>query len=91
MASSLAYKGAILVAFIAVLYQFLFKRIIFDVAGFGRSISTINAYNASCERIDSLGIEACEDMWLHHGSGYLYMACSDVQSRLQWLPAFVIS
>ncbi|KAJ8064737.1 hypothetical protein OCU04_007055 [Sclerotinia nivalis] len=87
MASSLAYRVAIIVAFIAILYQFLFKRIIFDVFGYGRSISTIDAFNATCERIDNLGIEACEDMWLHHATGYLYMACSDVQNRLHWLPA----
>ncbi|ESZ91984.1 hypothetical protein SBOR_7641 [Sclerotinia borealis F-4128] len=87
MASSLAYRAAGLVALIAILYQFFFKRIIFDVAGFGRSVSTIDAWNATCERIDNLGIEACEDMWFHHASGYLYMACSDVPSRLEWLPA----
>ncbi|KAG4034208.1 hypothetical protein MFRU_003g01810 [Monilinia fructicola] len=87
MASSLTYRVAGFVALIAILYQFLFKRIIFDVAGFGRPISPIETHNATCERIDNLGIEACEDMWFHHASGYLYMACSDVQSRLQWLPA----
>ncbi|KAI9646582.1 hypothetical protein NHQ30_004577 [Ciborinia camelliae] len=87
MASFFTRRTTITVALIAILYQFLFKRIVFDVAGFGRSISTIDAYNATCERIDNLGIEACEDMWFHHASGYLYMACSDVQSRLQWLPA----
>ncbi|QSZ30682.1 hypothetical protein DSL72_000240 [Monilinia vaccinii-corymbosi] len=87
MASPLTYRAAIFVAFIATLYQFLFKRIIFDVIGFGRSISTIDMYNASCERIENLGLEGCEDMWFHHASGYLYMACSDIQSRLQWLPA----
>lgn len=90
MASSLTYRTAVLVAFFGILYQLLFKRLIFDVAGFGRVISTIDAYDATCERIDNLGIEGCEDMWLHHASGYLYMACSDVQSRLQWLPACVI-
>ncbi|KAA8572651.1 hypothetical protein EYC84_003246 [Monilinia fructicola] len=87
MASSHTYRVAGFVALIAILYQFLFKRIIFDVAGFGRPISPIETHNATCERIDNLGIEACEDMWFHHASGYLYMACSDVQSRLQWLPA----
>ncbi|TGO39589.1 hypothetical protein BHYA_0051g00300 [Botrytis hyacinthi] len=87
MARSLAYGGGIVVALVAILYQFLFKRIIFDVLGVGRSISTFDAFNATCERIDNIGIEACEDLWLHHDSGYLYMACSDLQSRLQWLPA----
>ena len=90
MASFLPHKATIIVAFIAILYQFLFKRIIFDVAGFGRSVSAVDAYNATCERISNLGVEACEDMWFHEASGYLYMACSDVQSRLQWLPAFVL-
>lgn len=91
MARSLAYGGGIVVALIAVLYQFLFRRIIFDVLGVGRTISTYDAFNATCERIDNLGLEGCEDLWLHHDTGYLYIACSDIQSRLQWLPAFVIS
>ncbi|TGO92423.1 hypothetical protein BPOR_0003g00210 [Botrytis porri] len=87
MARSLAYGGGIFVSLIAILYQFLFKHIIFEVLGVGRSVSTIGAFNATCERIDNLGLEGCEDLWLHYDTGYLYMACSDVQSRLQWLPA----
>ncbi|TGO19579.1 hypothetical protein BTUL_0003g00330 [Botrytis tulipae] len=86
MARSLAYGGGIFVALIAILYQFLFKHVIFEVLGVGRSVSSIDAFNATCERIDNLGLEGCEDLWFHYDTGYLYMACSDIQSRLQWLP-----
>ncbi|KAF7868798.1 uncharacterized protein EAF02_009534 [Botrytis sinoallii] len=87
MARSLAYGGGIVVALIAIFYQFLFKHVIFEVLGVGRSVSSIDAFNATCERIDNLGLEGCEDLWFHYDTGYLYMACSDFQSRLQWLPA----
>jgi hypothetical protein len=30
-------------------------------------------------------------MWLHEPTGALYIACSDSQSRTQWLPAFANS
>lgn len=79
------------VVFIAAVYQFFFKSLTFGILGYGRSISTINAFNVQCKKIDYLGLEACEDMWLHEPTGYLYMACADSQSKTQWLPAFVSS
>lgn len=77
------------VVFLAISYQFLFKSVIFGILGYGRVISTISAFNVQCKKIDQLGLEACEDMWLHEPTGYLYMACTDSQSKTQWLPAFV--
>jgi arylesterase/paraoxonase len=92
MPSYLGNAAILSVAVIAGLYQLVFKGIIFDTLGYGRSISSINTYsNARCEKIDNLGLEGCEDMWLHEPTGFLYMACTNSQSRTQWLPAFVQS
>jgi arylesterase / paraoxonase len=78
------------VVFIGILYQFIFKTIIFNTLGYGRSIEPLSAFeNARCEKVTELGLEGCEDMWLHESTGFLYMACSDSQSRTQWLPASV--
>lgn len=78
------------VVFVAVAYQFLFKTIIFDTLGHGRTLEPLASFrNVQCEKVEGLGLEGCEDMWLHDSTGYLYMACSDTQSRTQWLPALV--
>lgn len=87
--SKIAITGVVLGA---ILYQFLFKFLIFDVLGHGRHISSIKDFNhIRCEKVDELGLAGCEDMWLHDKTGYLYMACSDSASRVAWLPAFVLS
>ena len=77
---------------LAILYQFVIKSIVFDVLGYGREVASITSFShLQCEKVDELGLEACEDMWLHEKTGHLYMACSDTRSRLEWLPAFVSS
>lgn len=77
-------------ALFAVLYQFVLKGIIFGFAGFGRHVENISAYpNVKCQKVDELGLEGCEHMWLHEPTGYLYMGCSDSASRTKWLPALV--
>ena len=86
---NLASKFAIFVVFVGTLYQFLFKSLIFNTLGYGRSISSLAAFNVRCERIDGIGLEGCEDMWLDDKTGYLYMACADRESKTRWLPAFV--
>ncbi|KAG4440936.1 hypothetical protein IFR05_003565 [Cadophora sp. M221] len=85
----LVSRAAIIgVVFIGILYQFVFKTIIFDALGYGRKVQSIKDFNKfQCEKVDDLGLEGCEDMWLHDKTGYLYMACSDSQSRVDWLPA----
>lgn len=86
---SLISKVAIVgVVFIAILYQYVFKTIIFQTLGYGRSMQSLDVFsNVHCNKIDELGLEGCEDMWLHDKTGFLYMACSDSESRVQWLPA----
>jgi arylesterase/paraoxonase len=88
---NLVSKVAIVgVVFIAVLYQFIFKTLLFDVLGYGRKVNSIKDYNhVQCTKIDELGLEGCEDMWLHQKTGYLYMACSDSQSHQDWFPPLV--
>lgn len=87
--SKVAIVGVI---FIGVLYQYVFKTLLFDIIGYGRQVQSIKEFpQISCKRIDELGLEGCEDMWLHEPTGYLYMACSDTRSRMQWLPACVFS
>ncbi|TVY89001.1 Serum paraoxonase/arylesterase, partial [Lachnellula willkommii] len=86
---SLASKASIVgVALVGILYQFIFKTIVFDILGVARKVDSIKAYShVRCEKIDKLGLEGCEDMWMHEKTGYLYMACSDTKSRQEWLPA----
>lgn len=80
--------AAIIVAVAAVLYQYVAKALIFDTLGYGRVVQNVSAFShLSCQKIDNLGLEGCEDMWLNDRNGFVYMACSDSQSRVQWLPA----
>ena len=77
---------------LAAFYQLVAKTIIFDTLGYGRIVRDISTFgNVKCQRVDNLGLEGCEDMWLNDRTGLLYMACSDSESRVQWLPALVTS
>jgi len=85
LASKIAIVG---VVFIAAAYQFFIKNFIFNILGYGRVLSTLDSFeNVRCHKVDELGLEACEDMWLHEPTGYLYMACRSSESQTQWLPA----
>jgi arylesterase / paraoxonase len=85
--SSVTIVGVVI---FATFYQFIFKSIIFDTLGYGRVVQNISSFtNVRCQRIDDLGLESCEDMWLNDRTGLLYMSCSDSQSRVQWLPALI--
>ncbi|PQE22176.1 serum paraoxonase arylesterase protein [Rutstroemia sp. NJR-2017a WRK4] len=72
---------------LSTLYQFIISPILFDVLGYRRSLTTLDNYGVSCEKLDIPELEACEDAWFHEPTGYLYLACSDLESRFQWLPA----
>jgi arylesterase/paraoxonase len=74
----------------AILYQTFLKAVIFDTLGYGRALSPLSSFNVKCEKVEGLGLEACEDMWLHEPSGLLYMACSKSLSRTQWFPPYVL-
>ncbi|RDW62531.1 hypothetical protein BP5796_10833 [Coleophoma crateriformis] len=77
------------VALIAVIYQCVFKSLLFDSLGYGRRTTNISAFNVKCQKLQDPGLEACEDMWLHEPSGLLYLACSDSQHRPSWVPSLV--
>ncbi|CDR87722.1 uncharacterized protein SPSC_03492 [Sporisorium scitamineum] len=83
MPSLLAYLG-VPIALAALAYQFLSGpgSKAHDVYGLGRPL---NCTSHTCTQIPEL--EACEDMYLHHASGLLYLACSDIKGRLAWTPA----
>jgi hypothetical protein len=64
LASKLAIVG---VGFIAIVYQFLFKSIIFDTLGYGRKVLSIKDFNhVKCERVEELGLEGCEVSYSIH-------------------------
>ena len=49
------------VVFIAILYHFLFKSILFDTMGYGRQVLSIKDFeDVKCEKIEELGLEGCE-------------------------------
>lgn len=78
------------VVFVAVLYQFLIKKVLFDVLGYGRHVMSIKDFpHVQCQKVDDLGLEGCEDMWLHEKTGFLYMACASPMNRRDWNPACV--
>jgi hypothetical protein len=54
LVSKIAIVG---VGFIAIVYQFLFKSIIFDTLGYGRKVLSIKYFNhVKCEKVDELGL-----------------------------------
>lgn len=88
MMSSLT-KLTLIAGAIAVLYQAVFKNLLFTVLGVGRTVHPLESFGVRCEKIREPGLEACEDMWLHEPSGLLYIACSDTLSKMQWNPSYV--
>ena len=85
LVSKFAIFGAVIVG---VLYQFIFKRLIFDTLGHGRVVTPLEHFErVRCEKITEPGLEACEHMWLHEPTGYLYMACSSSKGAINWVPA----
>ncbi|KAG9241388.1 hypothetical protein BJ878DRAFT_520957 [Calycina marina] len=83
--SRAAIAGAVV---IGVLYQFLFKSLIFDTLGYGRTLRSLGDFpNVQCQKVVEPGLEACEDMWLHDVTGILYMACASTARSSFWVPA----
>ncbi|KAH8598160.1 hypothetical protein B0O99DRAFT_506527 [Bisporella sp. PMI_857] len=88
MVNLVSKLAIVAVVLLAILYQLIFKTVLFDTLGVGRSVLSIRHFdNVRCEKIIEPGLEACEDMWLHQPTGNLYLACSNSQSTTQWLPA----
>lgn len=55
-------------------------------AGLFRTVLNLN--NQRCHPIH--GLEACEDIYVDHPSGLAYLACSQLNQRLNWIPAMDI-
>ncbi|CAJ0922723.1 11316_t:CDS:2 [Entrophospora sp. SA101] len=70
----------ILTIITALLYEFL--------SFIGLFRETPKAYSGDrCRKIDEKGIEACEDIVIHHESGYAFMACGNSElRRTHWFP-----
>ena len=89
LVSKFSIIGAVI---FGVLYQFIFKSLIFNTLGYGRVVSPLEHFDkVRCKKITEPGLEACEHMWLHHPTGYLYMACSSSKGAMNWVPALVSS
>lgn len=73
----------------ATLFQVVISPILFKTLGFGRVLEELTSFNLRCEKITDVALEGCEEMWFHTPSGLLYMACSETDSRVEWLPWFV--
>ena len=75
------------VAWSALIYQFLVKDLLTVSFGIGRVIQTIDEFPYSCSRIEHPQLEPCEDLWLDEQSRTLYTACAGTRSRMAWSPA----
>lgn len=76
----------------AIFYQYIIKFAAFETLGYWRSVQPLSDFKTvvKCDKVTEPGLEACEDMWFNDATGLLYMACSNSQSKTQWLPALVI-
>jgi arylesterase/paraoxonase len=72
---------------VALFYSFVLSPLLWTTFGVRRVIQDLSEFNATCEKVDTLGLEGCEHMWMHHGTGLLYIACSESKSRMQWVPS----
>lgn len=73
--------GSIILGFVVVLSG-LFRTFLkpkFDQAGFFR-----NGINNNTQHCSTIGLPACEDIWLHQASGLAYLACGNRTQRAHW-------
>ncbi|KAF5393495.1 hypothetical protein D9757_000655 [Collybiopsis confluens] len=84
MAGALFTTLGLTAVVLAVLYQVYLSPFL-AVLGVFRTPQTFGLDSSTCKRIPEL--QACEKIVLHQPTGLLYLACSDLNSRLQWSPA----
>jgi len=84
MPSLLVTSLSIFLLFGATLYQLVLGPII-SLSGVFRAAEPFN--NNACSKVE--GVEACEKLVLHPPSGLVYMACSTLPSRMNWLPFYL--
>ncbi|KAL4074123.1 hypothetical protein V8B97DRAFT_1932047 [Scleroderma yunnanense] len=73
--------AALLVALL-VAWQLHFRQYLAAI-GVGRSVESIG--NTNCKTVPEL--QACEKIVLHQPTGTIYLACSTLRDRVQWMPA----
>jgi len=71
-----------LAAIAAAAYQFYIKDFLL-IIGHNRVVESLG--NDNCQKVPEL--RACEKIVIHQPSGLLYLACSEPERRVQWLPA----
>ncbi len=81
--------GASAVLWLAVLYQWVLKDILFITLGVGRTHQTLEEFPFNCRRMHSPLLESCEDMVLDAEGRTLFAACSSISSRRGWSPGYV--
>ncbi|KAE9403564.1 serum paraoxonase/arylesterase [Gymnopus androsaceus JB14] len=80
LVTALCVSGMIL----AMLYQ-MYLNPLMKLFGVFHTVQTFGLEESSCKKIPEL--QACEKIVLHQPSGILYLACSSLESRTNWIPA----
>ncbi|KAF9144726.1 Serum paraoxonase/arylesterase 2 [Linnemannia schmuckeri] len=75
--------GVAIVAITVALTQNFFRTAATDLGLFLGDIQPFNT--AACEVVPG-GLEACEDIHLHHESGLAFMTCGNAEARKDWFP-----
>ncbi|KAI5369952.1 Putative six-bladed beta-propeller, TolB [Septoria linicola] len=79
--------GIVLALLSAILYQLVFKNLIWVTMGVGRELQPISDFaNYKCRKLQDSRLQACEDMWLSENTRQLFLACSKSASRKHWMP-----
>lgn len=84
-------KGALCVTIIlGVFYQVFLNNFLFVFLNIGGVLQPLEDFGYDCQRIYHPLLESCEDLWLDQASRILFAACGDMNSRQNWVPAYVI-
>ncbi|KAG0005436.1 Serum paraoxonase/arylesterase 2 [Modicella reniformis] len=75
-------SAAVIIVLVAALSYNFFKNAIIDL---GLLLGKVQPFNtAGCEVVK--GLEACEDVHIHHASGLAFTTCGHAESRKNWYP-----
>ena len=75
---------------LAVFYQVFLSNFLFVFLNIGGVLQPLEDFEYDCQRIYHPLLESCEDLWLDQASRILFAACGDMNSRQNWVPAYVI-
>jgi arylesterase/paraoxonase len=81
---------AIVGALAAVVYQLQLPQTVRLGLGLGKTIQPLSDFPGyRCRRLEDRRLQSCEDMWLSDSARQLFLACYDLESRVQWNPRSV--